>query len=146
MLSVIGRWTAVEGHQRMRAPLPHLATGTAPAVTNFCESQLRHSHNPVHSNGPHATAIHASNATETMAPVHLSVVVGQSTSPVALPEPLVACHNQTDVNIQREGTQLPSSPQFSPAAKRIKVAKGAVAAWRCLCESANTDADEQPTS
>jgi len=169
----------------MRAPLPHLAAGTAPAVTNFCESQLRHSHNPVHSNGPHTTAIHASNATDTMlaegskalaqeqivaeimgdyymppisttatpclpgireAPVHLSVVVGQSTSPVALPEPLVACHNQADVNIQRAATQLPSSPQFPPAAKRTKVAKGVVAAWRCLCESANTEADEQPTS
>ena len=179
MLSVIVRWTVVEGHQRMRADLPHLTAGTAPAVTNFCESQLRHSHNPVHSNGPHTTAIHASNATDTMlaegskalaqeqivaeimgdyymppisttatpclpgireAPVHLSVVVGQSTSPVALPEPLVACHNQADVNIQRAATQLPSSPQFSPAAKRTKVAEGVVAAWRCLCESANTEA------
>ena len=123
MLSVVVRWTVVEGHQRMRADLPHLTAGTAPAVTNFCESQLRHSHNPVHSNGPHTTAIHASNATATMAPVHLSVVIGQSASPADLPEPLVACHTQADVNIQRAATQLPSSPQFSPAAKRTKSGK-----------------------
>jgi len=132
MLSVIVRWTVAEGHQRMRAPLPQVAAGTAPAVTISCESQLRHSHSPVHSNGQHTMVMHGSNATDAIAPGNLSVVVGQSTSPVALPEPPVPCHNQDDIG--RAATQHPSSPQFPSAAKRTKVAKGVVTAWTCLCD------------
>ena len=124
MLSVIVRWTVVEGHQRMRARLPQVAAGIAPVVTIPCEFQLRRSHSPVPSNGPHTMV------TDTMAPVHLSVVVGQSTSPVALPEPLVACMPNQD-GIGRTATQLPSSPQFSSAAKRTKVAKGVLDFFSC---------------
>ena len=132
MLSVIVRWTVVEGHQRMHNSGSQLAAGTAPVVTNSCESQLRHSHSPVHLNGQHTMVMHASNAPDAIAPGNLSVVVGQFTSPVALPEPPVPCHYQDDIG--RAATQHPSVTQFSSAAKRIKVANGVVAAWRCLCD------------
>ena len=141
MLNVIVRWTVVEGHPRMHNSGSHLAADTAPVVTNFCESQLRHIHSPVHSNGPHTMATNASNTTFTMTPAH-SVGVGQSASPVDLLQPrrvygqpmrpltcaLFERHNQDGIG--RSATQHPSIAQSSSAAKRTKVANGVAAAWR----------------